>query len=76
MNAISLEARKRLLAEEISIIDDISVIEKIEKLLKNFSPSVKHFTIRELEERVSKSEQAIKDGRVYTTDRVRKRLEL
>lgn len=76
MNTISLEARKRLLAEDISKIDDASVIEKIENILKNFSPSVKRFTVKELEERVAKSEKAIEEGRVYTTDEVRKHLGL
>lgn len=72
MNTISLEARKRLLAEDISKIEDASVIEKIENILKNFSPSVKRFTVKELEERVAKSEKAIEEGRIYTTDEVRK----
>lgn len=76
MNTISLEARKRLLAEDISKIDDASVIEKIENILKNFSPSVKRFTVKELEGRVVKSEKAIEEGHVYTTDEVRKYLGL
>lgn len=76
MNTISLEARKRLLAEDISKIDDASVIEKIENILKNFSPSVKRFTVKELEGRVAKSEKAIEEGNVYTTDEVRKHLGL
>lgn len=76
MNTISLEARKRLLAEDISRIDDASVIEKIENILQNFTPSVKRFTVKELEKRIAKSEKAIEDGHVYTTDEVRKHLGL
>lgn len=76
MNTINLEACKRLLAEDISIIDDILVIEKIEIILKNFAPSVKQFTVKDLEEHVTKSERAIEEGRVYTTDEVRKHLGL
>jgi len=76
MNTISLEARKRLIAEEISMVDDASVIEKIEKILKSFSPNVKRFTVEELEARIQKSEQDIRAGRVHTTDEVRKHLGL
>jgi hypothetical protein len=76
MNTISLEARKRIIAESISVVDDTSVIERIEKILDKFSPVVSRFTIDELEERAAKSEKAIEDGRVYTTDEVRKKLGL
>ncbi|MFC4676283.1 hypothetical protein [Dysgonomonas termitidis] len=76
MNIISLEARKRLIAEEISMVDDASVIEKIEKVLKSFSPKVKRFTVEELEARIQKSEKDIMSGRVHTTDEVRKHLGL
>jgi len=76
MNTISLEARKRLIAEEISRVDDASVIEKIEKILKGFSPNVKRFTVEELEARIQKSEQDIRAGQVHTTDEVRKHLGL
>ena len=34
MNAISLEARKRMIAENLSVVDDFSVIEQIEDILK------------------------------------------
>lgn len=76
MNAISLEARKRLLAEDISKIEDASVIEKIENILNNFTPSVKRFKVKDLEERVANSEKAIEEGRVYITDEVIKHLGL
>jgi hypothetical protein len=73
---ISLEARKRIIAESISTVDDTSVIERIERILKNFSPIVSRFTIEELEERTAKSEKAIEEGKVYTTSEVRKKLGL
>lgn len=76
MNTISLEARKRLLAEDISKIEDASVIEKIESILKKITPSVKRFTVKQLEERVAKSEKAIQEERVFTTDEVKERLGL
>lgn len=76
MNTISLEARKRLIAEDISNINDASVIEKIESILKNFNPSVKRFTAKELEERAVNAEIAIEEGRVYTTDEVKQHLGL
>ncbi|MDR1883915.1 MAG: hypothetical protein LBR26_14210 [Prevotella sp.] len=76
MNTISLEARKRLIAEGISMVDDVSVIEKIEKVLKSFSPKVKRFTVEELEARIQKSERDIMSGRIHTADEVRKHLGL
>jgi hypothetical protein len=76
MNTISLEARKRMIAENLSVVDDSSVIEKIETILKSFTPSVKRFTIEELEERAAKSEKAIEEGRVYTINDVRNKLGL
>lgn len=76
MNTISLEARKRLIAEDISNITDASVIEKIENILKKFSPSVKQLTVKELEDRATKAEKAIEKGQVYTTDEVKKQLGL
>jgi hypothetical protein len=76
MNIISLEARKRLIAEELSMVDDAAVIERIEKILKSFSPKVRHFTVEELEARIQKSEEDIAAGRVYTTGEVRKHLGL
>lgn len=76
MNTINLEARKRIIAENISIVDDASVIERIERILNKFSPRVKRFTIEELAERATKAEKAIEEGKVYTTDEVRKKLGL
>ena len=76
MNTISLEARKRLIAEEISMVDDTSVIEKIERILKSFSPKVKPFTVEELEARIQTSEEDIIAGRTHTTNEVRKHLGL
>ncbi len=49
---------------------------KIEIILKNFTPSVKRFTIEELEERALKSEKAIEKGQVYTINDVRNKLGL
>lgn len=65
-----------MLAEDISKIEDASVIEKIENILNNFTPSVKWFKVKDLDERVANSEKAIEEGRVYTTDEVRKHLGL
>ncbi|NLJ01351.1 MAG: hypothetical protein GX371_09425 [Bacteroidales bacterium] len=76
MNTISLEARKRMIAENLPMVDDSSVIEQIEIILKNFTPSVKRFTIEELEERALKSEKAIKKGQLYTINEVRNKLGL
>lgn len=76
MNTISLEARKRMIAEAIPSVDDASALEKIEKIIKKFSKSVNRFTVEELEERAEKSEKAIEEGRVFTTDEVRKKLGL
>lgn len=76
MNTISLEARKRMIAENLSIVDDFSVIEQIENILKSFTPSVNRFTVEELEERADKSEKAIEEGRVYTINDVRNKLGL
>ena len=58
------------------MVDDASVIERIVKVLKSFSPEVKRFTVEELEERAAEAEKAIEEGRVYTTDEVRKHLGL
>lgn len=77
MNTISLEARKRVIAENISVIDDTSVIEKIERILRNFTPSsVKRFTVDELKKRADKAEKAIENNRLYTTDEIRNKLGL
>lgn len=76
MNTISLEARKRLIAEDISDIQDESVLSQIEKILKKVTPSVKRFTIEEVEARALKSERDIKNGQVSTTEDVRKHLGL
>ena len=76
MSTISLEARKRMIAENLSIVDDFSVIEQIENILRNFTPSVNRFTVEELEERAAKSEKAIKEGRVYPINDVRNKLGL
>ncbi|HHV86481.1 MAG TPA: hypothetical protein GXX42_11810, partial [Petrimonas sp.] len=51
-------------------------LEKIEKIIKKFSQSVNRFTVEELEERAEKSEKAIEEDRVFTTDEVRKKLGL
>ena len=45
-------------------------------ILKNFTPSVKCFTIEELEERALKSEKATTEGRLYTIKEVRNKLGL
>lgn len=74
MNAISLEARKRMIAEDLSLVDDSSVIDQIERILKNFTPPVKRFTVEELEERALKSEKAIAEGKVYSADEVKDKL--
>ena len=76
MNTISLEARKRMIAEDIPNVNDASALEKIEKIIKKFSQSVNRFTVEELEERTEKSEKAIEEDRVFTTDEVRKKLGL
>jgi hypothetical protein len=76
MSTISLEARKRMIAENFSIVDDFSVIEQIENILRSFTPSVNRFTVEELEERAAKSEKAIKEGRVYPINDVRNKLGL
>ena len=76
MNTISLEARKRLIAEDISSIQDETVLAQIEKILKKVSPSVKRFTIEEVEARALKAESDIKNGRVSSTQDVRKHLGL
>ncbi|MEA4904112.1 MAG: hypothetical protein VB075_13690 [Petrimonas sp.] len=76
MNTISLEARKRMIAEDIPNVNDASSLEKIEKIIKKFSQSVNRFTVEELEERAEKSEKAIEEDRVFTTDEVRKKLGL
>lgn len=76
MSTISLETRKRKIAENLSIVDDFSVIEQIENILRNFTPSVNRFTVEELEERAAKSEKAIKEGRVYPINDVRNKLGL
>lgn len=76
MNTISLEARKRMIAEDIPNVNDASALEKIEKIIKKFSQSVNRFTVEELEERAEKSEKAIEEDRVFTTDEVRKKLGL
>ncbi|HML65238.1 MAG TPA: hypothetical protein PKC55_10440 [Dysgonomonas sp.] len=76
MSTISLEARKRMIAENIPDVDDASALERIEEIIKKFSKPVNRFTVEELEERVEKSEKAITEGRVYTTNEVRKRLGL
>jgi hypothetical protein len=76
MSTISLETRKRKIAENLSIVDDFSVIEQIENILRNFTPSVNRFTVEELEERAAKSEKAIKEGRVYPINDVRDKLGL
>lgn len=76
MNTISLEARKRMIAEDIPNVNDASALEKIEKIIKKFSQSINRFTVEELEERAEKSEKAIEEDRVFTTDEVRKKLGL
>jgi hypothetical protein len=76
MDTISLEARKRLIAEDISSIQDETVLAQIEKILKKITPSVKHFTIEEIEARTLKAEDDIKNGRVSSTQDVRKHLGL
>lgn len=76
MNTISLEARKRMIAEAIPNVDDASALERIEKIIKKFSKSAKRLTVEELEERAEKSERAIEEGRVFSTDEVRKKLGL
>lgn len=76
MGTISLEARKRVIAEKLVVVDDFSVIEQIESILKSFTPSVSRFTVEELAERASKSEKAIEEGQVYTTNDVRNKLGL
>lgn len=76
MNAISLEARKRMIAENLSIVDDSSIIEQIENILKSSTLSVNRFSVEELEKRAAKSEKAIKEGRVYEISDVRNRLGL
>ncbi|NDV95127.1 hypothetical protein D0T84_09365 [Dysgonomonas sp. 521] len=76
MNTISLEARKRLIAEDISNVQDESVLSQIEKILKKVTPSVKRFTIEEVEDRALKSERDIKNGRTSSTEDVRKHLGL
>ncbi len=76
MNSISLEARKRMIAENLAVVDDFVVIEQIENILKSFTPSVNRFTVEELEERAAKSENAIEEGRIYTIHDVRNKLGL
>jgi len=76
MNTISLEARKRLIAEDISSIQDETVLAQIEKILKKVSPSVKRFTIEEVEARALKAESDIQNGRTSSTQDVRKHLGL
>lgn len=76
MNAISLEARKRMIAENLSVVDDFSVIKQIENILNSFTPSVNRFTVEELEKRAAKSEKAIEEGRVYEINDVRNKLGL
>jgi hypothetical protein len=76
MSTISLEARKRIIAENISIVDDSSVIDKIERILNNFTPSVNPFTVKELERRAAKSEKAIEEERIYSTGEIRNKLGL
>ncbi len=76
MNAISLEARKRMIAENLSVVDDFSVIEQIENILNSFTPSVNPFTVEELEKRAAKSEKSIEEGRVYEINDVRNKIGL
>ena len=76
MNTLSLEARKRMIAENLSIVDDFSVIEEIEDILKKFTPTLNRFTVEELEDRAAKSEKAIEEGLVYTISEVRNKLGL
>ena len=58
------------------MVDDSSVLEQIEGILKNFTPSVKRFTVEELEERALKSEKAITENRVYTIEEVKDKMEV
>ena len=58
------------------MVDDSSVLEQIECILKNFTPSVKRYTVEELEERALKSEKAITENRVYTIKEVKDKMEV
>ncbi|HHU26797.1 MAG TPA: hypothetical protein GXZ56_09290 [Bacteroidales bacterium] len=75
MNTISLETRKRIITENLSLVNDASVIEQIENILTNFT-TVKRFTVEELEERATKSEEAITEDRIYSVNEVREKLGL
>ena len=75
MNTISLETRKRIITENLSLVNDASVIEQIENILTNFT-TVKRFTVEELEERATKSEEAITEERIYSVNEVREKLGL
>lgn len=77
MNTISLEARKRLIAEGLIDVEDASILTKIENILKKATPKrVIPMTPEELRKRVQRGIEAVDSGDVMTTEEVRKSLGL
>ena len=70
---MDIQVEIQQLKHELDTINDVNLLRAIKSLLtyaKNKTPqeSLKPMTMDELQERLDRSEQDIKDGKVYTTE--------
>lgn len=75
-NNMNIEAQKLSLIKQLMHVQDKTTLNRIREILKEervsaYQRRLNSMSVEELEEKLSQSEQDIKDGRVYSTDEVK-----